>query len=144
MGTGVLPGCTGSQTCATSYLYGGGPVGRRTDPPQSFNASCKRFPGLATAPVGRAAYAEPMPGDDYDPPSGSCADLDARAQELVAVALTMMTRHALGEDEGDSRESAGIVVDALRELGAREDLVPELRRLCGRLQRLWSVAASKT
>ena len=98
---------------------------------------------MRQAPARPAAYAEPMRGDDHDPPYGSCADLDARAQELVAVALTMMTRHSLGEDEADRRESAGIVVDALRELGAREDLVPELRRLCGRLQRLWSAAASR-
>ena len=82
-----------------------------------------------------------MPGDDHDPADGACAELDARAQELVAVALTMMTRHALGEDEAERRESAGIVADALRELEARDDLVPELRRLCGRLQRLWAVAA---
>lgn len=85
-----------------------------------------------------------MAGEDHALPSGSCADLDARAQELVAIALTMMTRHSLGQDEADRRESAGIVVDALRELGAREDVVPELRRLCGRLQRLWGVAAAKT
>jgi len=82
-----------------------------------------------------------MPGADHDRAEGACAELDARAQELVAVALTMMTRHALGEDEAERRESAGIVVDALRELEARDDLVPELRRLCGRLQRLWAVAA---
>lgn len=61
----------------------------------------------------------------------------------MAVALTMMTRNALGDDEAERRESAGIVVDALRELQAREDLVPELRRLCRRLQRLWGVAASR-
>lgn len=79
-----------------------------------------------------------MPADDRA--DGTCADLDTRAQELVAVALTMMTRHALGEDEAERRESAGIAADALRELAQREELTPGLRHLCERLQQLWDAA----
>lgn len=78
---------------------------------------------------------------DHDDLHADCAELDARAQELVAVALTMMTRFALEPGEDERMESAGIAVDALRELEEREDVVPELRRLCGRLRRLWREAA---
>ena len=83
-----------------------------------------------------------MRAEDDTPSDSGCALLEPRAQELVAIALTLMTRHALEHDEAERGESAGIVADALHELAGRDELVPELRRLCVRLERLWSDAAA--
>ena len=58
------------------------------------------------------------------------------SQDLVAVALTHMTRFSL--DPADRAASAAAVAEALQGLSAQPELSPELRRLCGRLQALWA------
>ena len=59
-------------------------------------------------------------------------------QELVAVALTMMTRYAMDSDPDEQAANARSVQDALKQLANHSELSPELRHLCQRLERIWA------
>jgi len=64
--------------------------------------------------------------------------LDAASQEQVALALTLMTKFPLDGASAERAETARGIADALEALAAAEELTPELRRLCVRLQGIWA------
>ena len=64
--------------------------------------------------------------------------LPADSQERVALALTLMTKFPLDATAAERAATASAIADVLEALASGAGLTPELRRLCGRLQRLWS------
>jgi len=69
--------------------------------------------------------------------------LDAAGQERVALALTLMTQFSLGAELAERGATASAIASALEALEASAELTPELRRLCGRLQRIWAMTAKR-
>lgn len=64
--------------------------------------------------------------------------LDAAGQEHVALALTLMTKFPFDAGGAERAATAAAIAQALEALAADPGLTPELRRLCARLQRIWT------
>jgi hypothetical protein len=82
-----------------------------------------------------------MPGTDEPsliPLRAAPGAPDAASQELVALALTLMTKFPLDDDPDERTASASAIAGALRDLAARPELTAELRRLCVRLREIWA------
>jgi len=69
--------------------------------------------------------------------------LDSASQDSVALALTLMTQFALGPPGEDHGATASAIAGALQALAAGEELSPQLRRLCARLQGLWATIETR-
>ncbi|HET8747123.1 MAG TPA: hypothetical protein VFM98_16110 [Ramlibacter sp.] len=85
-----------------------------------------------------------MPGTDEPSPIALRAEprgLDAANEERVALALTLMTQFSLGADVAERGATAAAIAGALQALAGSQELAPELRRLCRRLQRIWAAVA---
>ena len=83
-----------------------------------------------------------MPGTKDEPSPitvrPSLGGLDLTSQERVALALTLMTKFALDVVAAERAATAAALAETLHALDCDSELTPELRRLCGRLERIWA------